>query len=155
MTPTAASCRTPLACALEALSGVSVGWGMLDRSQARRAAGAIAAARVALGAVAFVAPTLPARPWVGRDEAVRTGARLLARALGARDLALGVGACLALRRGSDARRWVEAGGLADAGDTVATLVSFRSLPTLSRWAVLASTVGAAAGAALLAPLVDR
>ena len=99
--------------------------------------------------------TVPARPWVGRDEAARPSVRLFARTLGARDLALGLGALLALRSGGDVRGWIEAGGLADAGDTVATLANFADLPRVTRWGVLASTVGAAALAALLAPVVDR
>lgn len=146
--------RAALAHGLGAIAaGPSAPWS-IGRRDARRAAGAIAAARVALGVVAYLAPTLPARPWVGADEAARPGTRLFARTLGARDVALGLGALLALRHDSRLRGWVEAGGLADAGDTVATLLAFRSLPRRSRWAVLASTVGAAAGAAVLAPFVD-
>ncbi|HUY29813.1 MAG TPA: hypothetical protein VMV02_02315 [Acidimicrobiales bacterium] len=147
--------RALVRCAFAMLARPPAGTPLLGRTRARQAAGTLAAARVALGAVAFVAPTVPARPWVGSEEAARPGARLLARALGARDLALGLGALLAMRHEASLRGWVEAGGLADAGDTVATLVAFRSLPRRSRWAVLASTVGAAAGAAVLAPYVDR
>lgn len=127
---------------------------MLSHGAARRAAGSVAGARCALGVVAFVAPSVPARPWVGRDDAHRDSVRLFARTLGARDLALGLGALLALQGGGNVRGWVEAGGLADLGDSIATLVAFRSLPRLTRWAVLASTVGATACAVVLAPLVD-
>lgn len=126
-----------------------------DRARARKAAGVVAAGRAALGVVAFVAPSLPARPWVGHGEALRPAVRLFARTLGARDLALGLGALLALRHGGHVRGWVEAGGLADTGDAVATLVAFRDLPRRTRWLVLASTAGAAAAAGLLAPYVDQ
>ncbi len=134
---------------------LSVGNFTLDTSRARRAAGALAAARAALGVVAFVAPTVPARPWVGHADARLPAVRLFARTLGARDLALGLGALIALREGDDVRGWVEAGGLADTGDTIATLVTFRSLPKRTRWAILASTIGAAVMAVVLAPYVDR
>jgi len=146
--------RSVARCALQMLAG-SVQTPLLDRSRARQAAGAVAAARTVLGVVAFVAPSLPARPWVGAEEAGRPGTRLFARTLGARDLALGLGAILAMRHESSMRGWVEAGGLADTGDTVATLIAFRGLPRRSRWLVLSSTVGAAIAAGVLAPLVDR
>lgn len=127
----------------------------IGRGTARRAAAGVAAARLALGAVAFVAPSIPARPWVGSGDARLPSVRLFARTLGARDIALGLGALLALQDGGKARGWVEAGGLADLGDSVATLVAFPKLPRITRWGVLASTAGAAASAALIAPYVDQ
>ncbi len=99
-------------------------------------------------------PRLPSAPWVGRDEADRPSVRLFARALGGRDLALGLGCVLALRKGRRARGWVEAGALADAGDTLATLLAFSSLPRRSRVGILALTIGAALAGGALAPLVD-
>lgn len=129
--------------------------GALGRDEARRAAGALAAARALLGVTALVLPQLPAVPWVGAGEARRTSVRLLARTLGGRDLALGLGALLVLTHDGEARRFVEAGALADGCDAAATLVAFKELPKTGRWLVLASTIGAAAAGALLAPLVDR
>lgn len=129
--------------------------GTLGRDEARRAAGALAAARALLGVGALVLPRLPAAPWVGAEEARRTSVRLFARTLGGRDLALGLGALAALAGDGEARRFVEAGALADGCDAAATLLAFTKLPARSRWLVLASTVGAAAAGVLLAPLVDR
>ena len=126
----------------------------MEKDQARQLAEAVAWGRVAIGVTALVAPTLPLRPWVGRDFAWQPRAKLLARSLGARDLALGIGVILALRHDAPVRGWVEGGGLADAGDTLATLLSFGKLPKGGRWLVLLSAGGAAAAARLAAPSVD-
>jgi hypothetical protein len=83
------------------------------------------------------------------------------RALGARDLALGLGALAALQRPAaepgSASAWVAAGALSDALDVVASLASWRELPRIGRWLVVASAGGAAlAGAAgALAVRPDR
>jgi hypothetical protein len=81
--------------------------------------------------------------------------KLLARSLGSRDIALGLGAILAMDRGAPSRGWLEAGGLADAGDLLATLIAFRSLPRFGRWTTLLVISGAVAAAGVLAPSVDR
>lgn len=127
----------------------------MDRSTARHLATVVAWSRVALGATAVLLPSVPLRPWVGRDEAWRPRSRLLARALGGRDLALGIGVVMALRHDSPMRGWVEAGGVADAGDVLATALAFGSLPKKGRMMVLAAAGGAAAVARLTAPAVDR
>src|ERR1017187_9224043 len=57
----------------------------------RHGARAVAAGRVALGLAALAWPSGPARPWVGAAADDLT-ARVFGRALGARDLALGLGA---------------------------------------------------------------
>jgi hypothetical protein len=126
----------------------------MDRDQARQIAETIALGRIAIGIVALVAPSVPLRPWVGRDFAWQPRAKLLARSLGARDLALGVGVMLALRHKTPVRGWVEGAALADAGDTLATLLAFGKLPKRGRWLVLASAAGAAAAARLAAPVID-
>lgn len=121
----------------------------LPADNGRRLAVAIAAARVGLGALAVLVPDLVLRPWVGSGEGpART---LLGRSLGGRDLALGLGALLAARRDAPLRGWVEAGGLSDAGDAVATVAAWRHLPRRSRALVLLASAGAAAAAALAAP----
>jgi len=104
----------------------------------------VAIGRVALGISAIAAPTALARPWIGQ-AASDDGARLLAREMGGRDLALGLGAMRSLSNGrmSDARTWMGMGGLADCVDAAVTVLAFRRLPRLSRWGILASTAGAA------------
>jgi len=62
----------------------------------RRGATAVAVSRVGVGVVAFTAPALVSRSWVGSAGGGPSG-RVLGRALGGRDLALGLGALAALR----------------------------------------------------------
>ena len=62
----------------------------------RRGATAVAVSRVGVGVVAFAAPALVSRSWVGGAGGGPSG-RVLGRALGGRDLALGLGALAALR----------------------------------------------------------
>ena len=125
----------------------------VDTHTARRLAGAVALGRIALGIVALTAPSLPLRPWVG-DQGRTPAARLLARALGGRDVALGLGAAEALQRRAPARGWVLAGGLADLGDAAATVGYWRRLPAVGRLLVLVAAGGGAAVAALAASSVD-
>ena len=61
---------------------------------------------------------------------------------------------LALKKKSPMRGWVEAGGVADAGDVLATLLAFGSLPKKGRMMVLGAASGAVAVARLTAPSVD-
>lgn len=63
----------------------------------RRGATAVAASRVGVGFVALGAPLVVSRSWVGRSGDGPPGT-VLGRALGSRDLALGLGALIALRR---------------------------------------------------------
>ncbi len=119
---------------------------------------AVAAARVVLGLTALAWPSVPARPWVGA-AADDLAARVFGRALGARDIALGLGALTAMQRPAaqrgSARAWVAAGAMSDALDVVASLSSWRELPQRGRWLVIASASGAAvtgaAGALTLRP----
>jgi len=119
--------------------------------QLRRGAVTVAAGRVALGLAALAWPSVPARPWVGA-AADDLAARVFGRALGARDVALGLGALAALQLPAagpgSASAWVAAGALSDALDVAASLASWRELPRVTRWLVVASAGGAAlAGAA--------
>jgi hypothetical protein len=115
----------------------------------------VAWSRIAIGVVALLAPAAPLRPWLGREFAGDSRAKLLARSLGARDLALGLGVILALRHEGPVRGWVEGAGMADAGDCLATLLAFGKLPKAGRWLVLGSAAGAAATARLIAPAIDE
>jgi hypothetical protein len=126
----------------------------IDYRQARRYAQGLAGLRILFGVLALLLPSRVTEPWVGPtvDEDKRA---VLSRALGGRDLALGLGLVLAGRKDKPVRGWVEAGGLADAGDLVATLISFRHLPRLTRWGVLGMTAGAVATAGVLAPALGR
>jgi hypothetical protein len=126
----------------------------VTKEEAREYARWIAGLRVAIGATAILAPRLATRPWLGRAVG-RPTEKLLARSLGSRDIALGLGAILAMDRGAPARGWLEAGGLADAGDLLGTLLAFRALPRFGRWAMLLVMSGAVAGAGVLAPSVDK
>jgi hypothetical protein len=126
----------------------------MERDQARQIAEAVAWGRIGIGITALLAPTVPLRPWVGRDFAWQPRAKLLARSLGARDLALGIGVILALRHDGPVRGWVEGSGVADAGDVLATLLAFGKLPKAGRWLVLLSAGGSAALARVAAPAVD-
>lgn len=109
----------------------------------------LAATRVGLGTLFLLAPSFVARAWVGEGAGEPT-AKALARALGVRDAALGLGTLLALEHGESTRGWLEAAALADAGDAVATLAGWRNLPALRRWLALVASVGAAYVGARLA-----
>jgi peptide-methionine (R)-S-oxide reductase len=122
--------------------------------QARRLALVNGVARSALGVVALIAPGLPLAPWVG-PAASDPSARLLARGLGGRDLALGLGTLWALRRAEPLTGWVVASGLADAGDVMATVGRFTALPRLGRWAVLAAAAGGVGAAVLTVVALDE
>jgi hypothetical protein len=82
--------------------------------------------RQLLGAAFVLAPGLAGRAWIGSD-ARRRPVKVLARAFGARDLAIGLGAVIAL-----------------AGS---------SIPRAIRWPSVALGAGSAALGALLAPQV--
>ena len=121
------------------------------------AATAVAAGRVALGLVALARPDVPARPWVGAS-ADDLSAQVFGRALGARDLALGLGALAALRQPRPASAsWLAAGALSDALDVAATVAAWSELPRRTRWLVAASAGGAALAGAVgaVATLADR
>ena len=147
----------------------------------RRGATAVAASRVGVGAVAFAAPAVVSRAWAGGSGDGPSG-RVLGRALGGRDLALGLGALTALRlqsavapasiraaalstdpgkpdpaaaSGLAAGVWVGLAALADGLDLVTTALSWRDLPSRQRWLVALSSGGAAAvGAAAAVSLAS-
>jgi hypothetical protein len=114
---------------------------------AHAAARMLAAGRVLIGASLLAAPDLAAGPWVG-DDARTHGARVIVRALGARDAALGAGTLAAAGDRTQLRRWLLASAACDAADFVATLGGPRS-PARSLVLILAAaaTVSGAAAAA--------
>jgi hypothetical protein len=97
----------------------------------------ISLARVLFG-VAFIArPTLMDRAWIGKQARV-PGAQLLGRAVGARDLVLGLGGLQAVpRQDGSARPWLAAAGICDAVDFGATWAAGRTIPRQARNGVLA------------------
>jgi hypothetical protein len=101
-----------------------------------------AGARVMLGVVALSDPPRVARPWIG-DDADSTGARVFARALGGRDLALGAGAMYAAVRGEGVRPWLLGSAAADLADAVVTLSSWDRLPPVRRAFITALAGGSA------------
>jgi len=110
--------------------------------------------RMAFGVAFLLAPGAAAKGWVGED-AKRPAAKVLTRALGARDLAIGLGVVIAMDRGAPVRGWLEASALSDGVDFVATLLGGRSLPTAGRLGVLALAAGSAGLASKLARTVDE
>jgi hypothetical protein len=88
--------------------------------------------------VAFIAkPTLMERAWIGK-QARLPGAQLLARAVGARDLVLGLGGLQAVTRDDgSARPWLAAASICDAVDFGATSAAGRRIPRRARTGVLA------------------
>ena len=87
--------------------------------------------------IAFLAAPEPAiRGWIGARAARGQAAQMLTRAVGARDLGVGLGALRALAAGDrTAAAWLGAGALADAGDFAATLAA--DLPPAARAGALA------------------
>src|SRR5215212_5715850 len=100
-------------------------------------AGLISFGRFVFG-VAFIAePKLMEGAWIGK-QARLPGAQLLARAVGARDLALGLGGLQALARNDgSAQPWLAAAAVCDAVDFGATWTAGRTIPRQARRGVLA------------------
>src|SRR4051794_40662313 len=96
----------------------------------RRLAYGLALNRVLFGARFLLQPSAAGPSWVGRRRARGTATQLFVRALGARDLGLGVGALAALSRSDamEAQRWMLAHMLADGSDLAATLAATGRLP---------------------------
>jgi hypothetical protein len=109
-----------------------------------------ARARIALGAAFVLFPGLAGRMWIGAPAASRP-VKVLARAFGARDLAIGLGVVIALDRGTPVRGWIEAGAFSDAVDTAASLLAGGSIPAAIRWPAIAVGAASTAAGASLAP----
>jgi hypothetical protein len=107
--------------------------------------------RVLMGTGLLVAPQVVGRVWAG-PLAGDERARVLGRALGARDLALGAAGLLALRDGDAAwtRRAFDFQAFADAVDLVAIAAAGRALPLPTRLLGIVMAGGSAAVAAAYA-----
>src|SRR5919202_923448 len=86
--------------------------------------------RIAVGAGLVLAPGFVAGTWVGAPGD-QPGGRVIAAAMGARDVGLGLGMFYAVARGRGARPWLRAAILADAADLVATVRAREHLPPFS------------------------
>ena len=118
--------------------------------RSRDVARAIAAGRVLAGVAFLVAPALAGRGWIGAD-AERPAVRAIFRALGVRDLILGLLTLHVVDRPGVGRRTVATCAAADAVDFAATLAARDALPPAAANGVLAVAAGAAvAGAAAAA-----
>jgi hypothetical protein len=103
-------------------------------------------ARVAIGAALISVPPLATDMWLGR-KGMTAPARLLSRALGSRDLAIGAGALWSLAGRSPLHPWLVAGVVADGTDLVATLLHRKDLPDTAVPLVIATAgAGVAMGA---------
>lgn len=109
-----------------------------------------ARARIALGAAFVLFPAIAGRMWIGSDAA-RRPVKVLARAFGARDLAVGLGVVIALDRGAPVRGWIEAGALSDGIDTAASLLAGSSIHPVIRWPAVAVGAASTAVGVSLAP----
>src|SRR4051794_11172323 len=89
----------------------------------------LAVNRIAFGLGYLLKPAPAGRGWIGRI-ARHPGTAVFTRALGARDVALGLGALRALWAGGEgeARAWMAAHALSDGADLAATLAARRPLP---------------------------
>ncbi|HSL57958.1 MAG TPA: hypothetical protein VK866_08965 [Acidimicrobiales bacterium] len=104
---------------------------------------AFGAVRAGVGAALLAAPGLAGRSWVG-PHADGPGAKVFARAVGARDLLLGLRTMESVRHGrDDAQGWIIAGYAADGADVLATLVAWKHLTPGRRIAmpIIAAAVG--------------
>lgn len=105
----------------------------------------LAFSRMGFGLAMLVTPRLLARLWIGgsgRSPAVN----VLTRALGIRDVALGLGLLRSTELGHDDNSWLVLGAVSDAVDALATLAAFPHLPRLRRWIIMASAAGASSTA---------
>ncbi len=107
-------------------------------ARAQGLARALGVGRTVFGLVLLLSPRLTDR-WIG-EAAQMSGAQVVIRALGARDIALGVGTLLAARNRPQLRRWLVASSACDAVDFAATVATLR---TPGRAFVLALASGAA------------
>jgi hypothetical protein len=120
----------------------------------RNVATVIAAGRVVVGTLLLVAPERVGRSWIGPVGTERS-VEVMTRAVGVRDLAIGVGGAAALLSGSDsARAWLLAAAAADLGDLGATLLARDVLPAQAVAGVGALAGGSAALCAAAAASLD-
>ncbi len=109
--------------------------------------------RLVTGAVLFVAPRRAVRVWLGDREPSPT-LIAAARSVGVRDMAIAIGALVALDRETEVRGWLEAGAMADTGDALTMLAAWRHLSPWRRLVFFSSASGAAYLGMRLAAALD-
>ena len=118
--------------------------------EARDLAVGLAGGRIAIGVVSLVAPGRLGRAMMRSDGDSRA-TRLILRALGARDLALGLGVLTALDRDGPVHGWLRASAVVDGLDAVGCLLARDQLRPI----VFPAAAGAATGGALLSGWLSR
>lgn len=102
----------------------------------RTLAALISLGRFVFGAAFIAQPKILEGAWIGR-QARLPGAQVLARAVGARDLTLGLGGLQAVARDDGSvRPWLAAAAVCDAVDFGATYAAGRRIPRRGRNGVL-------------------
>jgi hypothetical protein len=119
----------------------------------RQLARILALARAAVGVTAVIAPGMVGNRWIG-SAGDDPGVKVITRAFGVRDAALGIGLHQALSDGRPAAPWVQAGMASDAIDAVSTLVALRSIGWKKGLPVLAVAVSATVLGARIGSSVD-
>ena len=104
----------------------------------------IAAGRIVAGTTLLLLPGTAAGQWIG-PSARTPGAKVMTRAMGVRDLAIGAGTMSALANGEPARHWALAGAASDLIDGLATVLAIRHIGARRALPLLA--VAATAGIA--------
>jgi hypothetical protein len=102
-----------------------------------------AVGRAVVGTALAVAPGVAGRGWIGA-AAASPGTQAITTAMGARDLAIALGALRSIRAGSGVRPWLLAGALADGADLVATLRARGAIPPAAAVGVAALAAGSTA-----------
>lgn len=100
--------------------------------------------RVALGTAVMVAPERIVGHWLGKENAASAAVQDLARGLAARDIALGIATLQTLDDAVVGPRIQAAVAMADAVDTVATILARKHLPRAGVIATVAIAGGTAA-----------
>ena len=119
---------------------------------AREQAQILGLGRAQIGAALFLFPSMSARVWLGAP-AKGSVSRLTMRALGAREVVLGIGTLMALEGRGEPSAWIEAGALCDVADTY-LVATTRGIPLHRRILSIAVTAGAAYFAIKIAEELD-
>jgi hypothetical protein len=119
----------------------------------RQAALVLARGRAVLGLVALALPGVVNRAWLGAGAAT-PHAKALTRALGARDVVLGIGALTSVKENTQGPEWLSMGAVADGVDAIVSLF-VRGAPRRTKLVALLAAGGAVAGLKLSRDLADE